>query len=105
MLAKDNPSIDQAVSSVWYLSEDKKIRDEIWKREDNELIYRSYMIIKEENERTSKENEKTQKELARQRLEFAQSQEESKKQLKEKDDEIAMLLKEIETLKKSTPIS
>ena len=38
MLVKENDVLDQAVSSVSQLTEDKRIMDEIWKREDNELI-------------------------------------------------------------------
>ena len=41
MLAKDNTVLEQAASSVSQLTEDKRIRDEIWKREDNERIERT----------------------------------------------------------------
>ena len=38
MLAENNNVIEQAVSSVSQLTEDKRIRDEIWRREDNARI-------------------------------------------------------------------
>ena len=41
MLAENNTVIEQAVSSVSQLTEDKRIRDEIWRREDNARIERT----------------------------------------------------------------
>lgn len=38
MLAQDNTTLDQAASSISQLTSDKKIRDEIWRREDNARI-------------------------------------------------------------------
>ncbi len=72
MLVKENDFLDQAVSSVSQLTDDKRIRDEIWKREDNERI-----------ERTNRQvYEKTVAELA-----------DAKKALKEQAAEIARLKK------------
>ena len=74
MLVKENDIFDQAVSSVSQLTEDKRIRDEIWKREDNERI-----------ERTNRQvYEKTAAELA-----------DAKKVLKEQAAEIARLKKRL----------
>ena len=48
MLAQDNEMIDQAVSSISKLTEDKRIRDEIWRREDNARIELSNRVAYEE---------------------------------------------------------
>jgi len=57
MLAQDNTILDQAASSISQLTNDKKIRDEIWRREDNariELTNRlAYESIKKQLEETS----------------------------------------------------
>ena len=82
MPAEKNSVVDQAVSSIWYLSEDKKIRDEIWKKEDNELIQKSIDEYLAKYEQLKKDNEKLMLES------------------KEKDAEILMLKKELEELKK-----
>ena len=41
-LANKNNMIDKAVSSVWQLTEDEKIREQMRRREDNER-YWNYM--------------------------------------------------------------
>ena len=82
MLADNNPVVDQAVSSIWYLSEDKKIRDEIWRREDNELIQRSIDEDLAKYEQLKKDMEKL------------------KQESKDKDAEILRLKKELAELKK-----
>ena len=55
MLADNNTIMDQAISSVSKLTEDKRIRDEIWRREDNERIELTnknvYNRVMEENEK------------------------------------------------------
>ena len=55
MLADNNTIMDQAISSVSKLTEDKRIRDEIWRREDNERIEltnkNAYNRVMEENEK------------------------------------------------------
>ena len=102
MLTKDNPTMEQAVSSIWYLSEDKKIRDEIWKREDNELIYRSMVEDLEEYEKIkdkipaleSKLEELTQ-ETEKAKQESEKAKQESEKALAEKDDEIKRLKEQL----------
>ena len=62
MLAKDNTVLEQAVSSVSQLTEDKRIRDEIWKREDNERIERTHKRAYEEALAKIKEQEAALKE-------------------------------------------
>ncbi len=39
MLAQENEKIERAVSSAWQLTEDEQIREQIWRREDNERIW------------------------------------------------------------------
>ena len=79
MLADKNPVVDQAVSSIWYLSEDKKIRDEIWRREDNELIQRSidedlakYEQLKKDMEKLKQESKDKDAEILRLKKELAE---------------------------------
>ena len=110
MLADKNPVVDQAVSSIWYLSEDKKIRDEIWRREDNELIQRSidedlakYEQLKKDSEKLRQDNEiltqkydKSQQEADK----YKQDNERLIQESKEKDAEILRLKKELEESKK-----
>ena len=43
MLAKDSTIVDRAVSSIWQLTEDEKIRDQIRRREENEREYNHVM--------------------------------------------------------------
>ncbi|MBO4510744.1 MAG: hypothetical protein J5718_05310 [Lachnospiraceae bacterium] len=62
MLANDNTVLEQAVSSVSQLTEDKRIRDEIWKREDNERIERTNKRAYEEALAKIKEQEAALKE-------------------------------------------
>ena len=123
MLAEKNPVVDQAVSSIWYLSEDKKIRDEIWRREDNELIQRSidedlakyeqlkkdmdnmqqkYDKTKQEYDKTKQEYDKTKQEYVKTRQEYDKAKQDNEKLKQEsldKDAEILRLKKELENLK------
>ena len=43
MLAKESGIVDRAVSSIWQLTEDEKIRDQIRRREENEREYNHVM--------------------------------------------------------------
>lgn len=102
MLTKDNPTMEQAVSSIWYLSEDKKIRDEIWKREDNELIYRSmvkdleeYEKIKERIPALESKLEEITRETEKAKQESEKAKQESEKALAEKDAEIKRLKEQL----------
>jgi len=68
MLAQDNTILDQAASSISQLTNDKKIRDEIWRREDNariELTNRlAYESIKKQLEETSAQLESKEAQLS-----------------------------------------
>ncbi len=90
MIAENNTVMYQAVSSVSQLTEDKRIRDEIWRREDNARI-----------ERTNKNA------YEQATIKIAQLEEEKKTITKEKDAVIeekdviiAEMRAEIERLKK-----
>jgi hypothetical protein len=96
MLAEKNPVVDQAVSSIWYLSEDKKIRDEIWRREDNELIQKSI------DEDLAK-YEQLKKDMASMQQEYDKTKQDNEKLKQEslnKDAEIIRLRQELAELKK-----
>ena len=43
MIATESKSAEQAVSSIWQLTEDERIREEIWRREEQEG-YQQYMV-------------------------------------------------------------
>ena len=40
MLAENNQTIDKAVSSVWQMTEDERIRDRMQRREDGERLWK-----------------------------------------------------------------
>ena len=41
MLAENNQTIDKAISSVWQMTEDERIRDRMQRREDGERLWKS----------------------------------------------------------------
>ena len=43
MLAKNNPVMDQTISSVWQLSQDELIKEQMIRREENERFYKRIM--------------------------------------------------------------
>lgn len=47
MLAQENPSMDYTISSIYQLAEDEKIRHQMYRREENEILHRQ-MIENEE---------------------------------------------------------
>ena len=98
MLTKDNPTMEQAVSSIWYLSEDKKIRDEIWKREDNELIYRSMVEDLEEYEKIKDKIPALESKLE----EIKRETEEAKQETEKAKQETEKAKQETETAKQET---
>lgn len=97
MLAEKNPVVDQAVSSIWYLSEDKKIRDEIWRREDNELIQKSIDEDLAKYEQLKKDMDSMQKRYDKTK----QDNERLKQESLDKDAEILRLKMENEHLKQN----
>ena len=40
MLAENNQTIDKAISSVWQMTEDERIRDRMQRREDGERLWK-----------------------------------------------------------------
>ena len=61
MLAQENTVVDKAVSSAWQLVEDREIRDQMRRREENERFWNSQMRkfkeMEEENARLRAELE------------------------------------------------
>lgn len=43
MLAENNPVMDQTISSVWQLSQDELIKEQMIRREENERFYKRIM--------------------------------------------------------------
>ena len=41
MLAQENTVVDQTISSVWQLTQDRAIREQMQRREENELLWES----------------------------------------------------------------
>ena len=65
MLAENNQTIDKAVSSVWQMTEDERIRDRMQRREDGERLWK--MLVKDaETARQQTEEARRQTAEARQ---------------------------------------
>lgn len=65
MLAENNQTIDKAVSSVWQMTEDERIRDRMQRREDGERLWK--MLVKDaETARQQTEEARQQTAEARQ---------------------------------------
>ena len=43
MLTQENPTMDYTISSIYQLAEDEKIRNQIYRREENELLHKMIM--------------------------------------------------------------
>ena len=60
MIAEKNKDVDQAASSIWFLSEDNRIREQIWRRDLNEARYqareRAFKKLQDENVSLKGEN-------------------------------------------------
>ena len=60
MIAEKNKDVDQAASSIWFLSEDNRIREQIWRRDLNEARYqareRAFKKLQDENVNLKDEN-------------------------------------------------
>ena len=41
MIAEKDKAVDQAASSIWFLSEDYRIREQMWRRDLNEARYQA----------------------------------------------------------------
>ena len=65
MLAENNQTIDKAISSVWQMTEDERIRDRMQRREDGERLWK--MLVKDaETARQQTEEARQQTAEARQ---------------------------------------
>ena len=65
MLAENNQTIDKAISSVWQMTEDERIRDRMQRREDSERLWK--MLVKDaETARQQTEEARQQTAEARQ---------------------------------------
>ena len=54
MLTQENPTMDYTISSIYQLAEDEKIRNQIYRREENELLHK---MIMEDQEKAKAEIE------------------------------------------------
>ncbi len=63
MLAQEDKKIEQAVSSAWQLTEDERIRDQMWHREEGERIWNATIRSRDEYKRKYEESEETIKDL------------------------------------------
>ena len=55
MLAENNPVMDQTISSVWQLSQDELIKEQMIRREENERFYKRIMEKAERADRAEAE--------------------------------------------------
>ena len=84
MLAQENTVVDQTISSVWQLTQDRAIREQMQRREENELLWESMKKDAEEGRKIKREAA----EKERQMLDI----------MNQKDSEIAELKKRIKEL-------
>ena len=66
MLAEINQTIDKAISSVWQMTEDERIRDRMQRREDGERLWK--MLVKDAEtarQQTEEARKQTAEEKAR----------------------------------------
>ena len=96
MLAENNQTIDKAISSVWQMTEDERIRDRMQRREDGERLWK--MLVKDaetarqqtEEARKQTAAEKARADEADQRANQAeQTIEEQNKLIRELRDKLA----------------
>jgi len=59
MLAENNQTIDKAISSVWQMTEDERIRDRMQRREDGERLWKFIEKKAEQAEKRADKAEKT----------------------------------------------
>ncbi|MBR5367943.1 MAG: hypothetical protein IK138_01540, partial [Lachnospiraceae bacterium] len=89
MLAENNQTIDKAISSVWQMTEDERIRDRMQRREDGERLWK--MLVKDaETARQQTAAEKARADEANKRADQAeQTIEEQNKLINELRDKLA----------------
>ena len=106
MLANENPVVDQTVSSVWQLSQDRAIREQMQRREENEYFWESTLESMrrkvEEAEREAEERVKEAEKKAEETIKVAEKKaKETEKKAKEAVRKaVAEKNLEIEELKK-----
>ncbi len=68
MIAEKDKAVDQAASSIWFLSEDYRIREQMWRRDLNEARYqareRAFKKLQDENVNLKDENVNLKGEVA-----------------------------------------
>ena len=89
MLAENNQTIDKAISSVWQMTEDERIRDRMQRREDGERLWK--MLVKDaETARQQTAAEKARADEADKRADQAeQTIEEQNNLIRELRDKLA----------------
>lgn len=87
MLAQENPTIDQTISSVWQLTQDEAIREQMQRREENERIWNSMRCKVAEAEKKAAEAEmkaaEAEMKAAEEKKEYTKEIEELKARIQE----------------------
>ncbi len=87
MLAQENPTIDQTISSVWQLTQDEAIREQMQRREENERIWNSMRRKVAEAEKKAAEAEmkvaEAEMKAAEEKKEYTKEIEELKARIQE----------------------
>ncbi len=111
MLAEKNKEIEQAASSIWQLTEDEKIREQIRRREANIANYnRKEKMLKDLQEKVDEQEQEIKKaasqlkeaksQLDDTKLQLQEVESQLNESIKERDIEISKKDREIERLKK-----
>lgn len=74
MLAENNQTIDKAISSVWQMTEDERIRDRMQRREDGERLWK--MLVKDA-ETARQQTEEARKQTAEARQQTAEARQQT----------------------------
>lgn len=77
MLAQEKPSMDYTISSIYQLAEDEKIRNQMYRREENEMLHRQ-MIADQEKAKAEAEDAKARAEEAKAEAEAYKAESEAK---------------------------
>ncbi len=90
MLAQQNPTIDQTISSVWQLTQDETIRKQMQRREENEREWNAMLRKVAEAEKKAAEAEmkaaEAETKAAEEKKEYTKEIEELKARIQELED-------------------
>ena len=96
MLAQENPTIDQTISSVWQLTQDEAIREQMQRREENERIWNSMRCKVAEAEKKAAEAEMKAAEAEMKAAEAEMKAAEEKKEYTKEIEELKARIQELE---------